>query len=229
MITPRSGASPVFGWLAMALGLVGTAAMSLGCGALAVLAEPRTGRLTVGVLAVEHTLDAMRFGDVRPTQHTDFGGRLEVAYAVTPVIELSVAGSAGRSHFHHDTGFEKGDWKDSDWSVEVGPNFHVGSAGRAMFAIGGCLSYGEGRSHLTVRNQLESFRFDGPVTFMVGGKGGLGVVVPLLSRIDGIVRLSAGVVRARARAAPSGNLFEWNGRSLTAEMGIRVALLSGDE
>lgn len=50
--------------------------------ALSENAQVTTGRVSLGIQGMEHTLDAMRFGDLRPTQHSDFGGRLELNYGV---------------------------------------------------------------------------------------------------------------------------------------------------
>lgn len=201
--------------------------IGLGSGHGAFAEEVAPGRLSLGVQGMEHTLDAMRFGDLRPTLHSDFGGRLELTYGIYPKVEVSLAGYRGRSHFHYDTGFEKGEWRDSDWIIELGPNVWVGEAGPAGLLLGGSVLYGEARSRLTVRDPVASFQFDGPTTFMVGGMGRLTVLVPLLSRLEGTVQLGAGVMKARAKDSRSGNLFEWNGRMFSATVGLRAIIMRG--
>jgi hypothetical protein len=169
----------------------------------------------------------MRFGDLQPTQHTNFGGRLGVAYAVSRQFELTFSGYKGRSHFHYDAAYEKGDSRSTDWMVEFGPNVIFGQAGRAAFLIGGTILYGEARSKLTVTDATNQYYFDGPPTFLVGGRGKLSIVVALASRFQGLVQLGAGVAKAHAKTAPSGNLFEWNGRTVSASIGIRAVILKG--
>ena len=190
-------------------------------------ADSGAGKLSMGIQGLQHTLDAMRYGDLRPTQHTDFGVRVELSYGVWRGVGLSVAGHQARSHFHYDTGFEQGNWRDSDWGIEVGPTFRVGDIGRAEVLLGGSLFYVEAQSRLTVRDTFGSHPIDGPETFMVGGTGRLVLNVPLFSRLEGTTQLGVGVVKARAKAPGSGNLYEWNGRSLGAALGLRVVLLRG--
>jgi hypothetical protein len=169
----------------------------------------------------------MRFGDLQPTQHTNFGGRLGVAYAASRQFELSLSGYKGRSHFHYDTGYEKGDWRNTDWMVEFGPNIILGEAVRAAFMIGGSVLYGEARSKLTITDAISQYQFDGPPTFFVGGRGKLSIIVPLATRFQGLVQVGAGVAKAHAKGPLSGNLFEWNGRTVSASIGIRTIIARG--
>lgn len=188
--------------------------------------QTREGKLSIGVSGLQHTLDAIRFGDLRPAQHSDFGGRAELLYSVVPEFSVVLAGHRARSHFHYDTGFEKGNWRDSDWGVELGPDLHLARMGGTRLSIGGSAFYGEARSRLSIANPgIGSAEFDGPTTFLVGGRGVMTVSHSLLSRLEGAVQLGCGLYKARARAVPSGNLYEWNGRSVTVTAGLRFIVI----
>jgi hypothetical protein len=196
--------------------------------ALAGEGDSRMGGLSIGVQAVEHTFDAMRVGDVRPTQHSDFGGRVEIVYSPWSWLELTTSGYKGVSHFDFDTGSEKGRGRDSDWSVDIGPNVLLGRSKSVRAYVGGVFFYGEARSKTSISNPTwvpeTTVVLQGPRTFMVGGAARLVGVVRVVEHLEGVVQLNAGVMQARAHARPSGVQYEWNGRSFSAAAGLRLVL-----
>jgi hypothetical protein len=192
----------------------------------------RPGRLTLGVQAVQHTFDAMRVGEIRPTPHSNFGGRVEVGYALLPWAEVAVSAYRGLSHFDFDTAFETGEGRDSDWSVDGGPNLLVGNMGPVRLLLGGTIFYGESRSKTTIilpRSMFGPLTAEGPRTFMLGGAARLMVTRTLFGPVEGVLHLQAGVMQARGHLRPSGNLYEWNGSSFGAGLGLRVAVIGGKE
>ena len=188
------------------------------------------GSLNLGVHGVQHTFDAMRVDEVRPTQHSDFGGRVEIAYAALPWLEVGVSAYRGASHFDFDTAFERGNGRDWDWSVDVGASLLITSTDRLQVLIGGTVLYGEAQSSTVVSYQGPtggSITLDGPRTYMVGGTGKLMATLALVDRLHGVLQVNSGVVQARGHALASGDLYNWNGRTLSVALGLRYALLRG--
>jgi hypothetical protein len=213
---------------AMAAALVLLLVPIVACAAETAARGLRPGAFSLGVHAVQHTFDAMRVGDVRPTQHSDFGGRAEIAYAALPWLEVTASAYRGVSHFDFDTAFDKGKGRDSDWSVDIGSDLLLGQTGSARVFIGGAYFYGEARSRTTIDNPtMETITLEGPRTFMAGGTARLLATRQLFGRVEGVAQLSTGVMRARGHARPSGILYEWNGRTFSAALGLRTELLSG--
>ena len=190
----------------------------------------RPGKLCVGLQAVQNTFDAMRVGDVRPTQHSDFGGRVELTYAATHWVEVTASGYRGVSHFDFDTAFDKGKGRDSDWAVEAGSNLVIGQTESMRVLIGGAYFYGEARSRTTIDSPtVQTITLEGPRTFMAGGRARAVVTRQLFGPLEGVLQLDVGVMRARGHARPSGVLYEWNGRTFDAALGLRAALFRGRE
>ena len=192
----------------------------------------RVGALKLGVHVVQHSFDAMRQDEVRPARHTDFGGRVDVAYAAMTWLEVAVSGYRGVSHFDFDTAFESGHGRDSDWSVDIGPNVLLGRARSVKVLLGGMFFYGEARSETSIDVQggsgtVFTIHLEGPRTYMVGGGARLLATMDIVERIEGVLQLSSGVFQAHAQSRASGDLYNWNGGSVALSMGIRIGMLRG--
>jgi len=113
-----------------------------------------------------------------------------------------------------------GNIKEVSWTIRLGLDRTIVSAGRLSLSVGLGAEYGEARSWL---HNL-SGTFEGPRAFEAGGSARLIAAMPVSSKTQFVLQLAQSAYRAHARDASKLSDYNWLGQSLSLALGMRLRL-----
>ncbi len=177
------------------------------------------GTLEFALKLGTQTRDLLSVGDIRPTPRGEVFGDASVTIALPGNWDAGAGARVGGAwlEFRQPLG-ASGNIKDQMFTAYVSCDRWIVQAPGIGVALGATGEYGEARSWTDARTYSQ----EGPRTFVGGGSVRMSVLKELGSRLSLQGELGQAVFHAHAHDPFTRSDFDWLGRTLTLEVGVRL-------